>query len=596
MNARHPIPSLRRILVVDDNAGIHEDFRRIFDVKPTDSLAQEEEALFGSPVVERADVPEQRFEITSVLQGEPALELVRKSVAEGNRFHVAFVDMRMPPGWNGVETIKRLWQVDPLLEVVLCTAYSDYTWQELTTELGATDRFLVLKKPFESVEVRQLAMSLSEKNEWNESRECRLSELEDAVRKRTQELQTALSAAQAADRSKSEFLANVSHEIRTPMTAVLGFTDMLLDELNVDAGNPRAVEAVKVIRRNGDHLLGLINDILDLCKVEAGMFTVDEEVCSPRQVVNETMELLRGRAEDKGLTLQLQLEEPVCDAVQTDAKRLKQILVNLIGNAIKFTDAGQVSVTLRHSAELQPRLEFDITDTGIGISGEQRNKLFQPFTQGDTSITRRFGGTGLGLTISKRLARLLDGDVELVKSFPGEGSTFRLKLPLKQVAPGSAGTTAARPEAVASQVARINVAADAINPLEGIHILLAEDGQDNQALIMHMLRKAGAKVTLAENGKLALDKVRLSFVRGDKYDLVLMDMQMPIMDGYEATSILRSEGYDLPIIALTAQAMTGDREKCLAAGCSDYTTKPIRKAELINTIVSHYTAALQVSQ
>jgi signal transduction histidine kinase/CheY-like chemotaxis protein len=389
-------------------------------------------------------------------------------------------------------------------------------------------------------------------------------------------------AAVVANRAKSEFLANMSHEIRTPMTAILGFTDVLLDEL--ENAPPELVRALQTIERNGSYLLGLINDILDLSKIEAGRLEVERVTCSPAQVVADVASLMRVRAEARNLPLEIEYLGAIPQTLHSDPTRLRQILINLVGNAIKFTEVGSVRLVTRlvQSSDSPPRLRFDIIDTGIGMAQAQLANVFQPFTQADSSTSRRFGGTGLGLTISKRLAEMLGGDIS-VSSSPGRGSTFSLTV---ETGPLEGVRMLDHPaEAVDESRRRAEVSALPEVKLHG-RILLAEDGPDNQRLIAFILKKAGAEVALAENGQVAYDTVLAAQQAGRPFDAILMDMQMPVMDGYEATRQLRRAGYTGPIIALTACNMVGDREKCLDAGCDDFATKPIDRETLLALVAA----------
>ncbi len=403
----------------------------------------------------------------------------------------------------------------------------------------------------------------------------RTRRIEELVLERTRELAETNASLSAANRAKSEFLANVSHEVRTPMTAILGFADSLAEQ---DVGASERAELVDIIRRNGRHLLAILNDVLDLSKIEAGRMRVERIPCSLRQIVDETLSLLRVRAEQKGLALDVEWALPLPARIQSDPVRFRQILNNLVGNAIKFTESGSVRVRVRLS---DGQLVVDVVDTGVGMTGEQIARIFQPFTQADASTTRRFGGTGLGLAISRRMAQLLGGDIE-VSSRHGEGSHFRVSLDPGELAGVGWMNAAERPEALAAAPPR----PAAPTRLDG-RILLAEDTPDSRRLVRHHLERAGLRVDVAENGVEAYRLMLDALLAGEPYDVVLMDMQMPEMDGYEATSRLRDEGYRGPIVALTAHAMTGEREKCIAAGCDDYATKPIDRATLLAMIALH---------
>ncbi len=391
--------------------------------------------------------------------------------------------------------------------------------------------------------------------------------------------------AEAANHAKSAFLANMSHEIRTPMTAILGYADLLAD--NKEAP-PHCLEAIGTIKQNGLHLLTIINDILDMSKIEVGKMTVEHIDTCPARIVEEAVSLMRPRAKGKGIDVAVKYDTPIPERIESDPTRLRQILLNLLGNAIKFTEVG--TVTIRVAVELERKqLCFRVVDTGIGMSPEQRDTIarFDAFSQADGSTTRKFGGSGLGLRISNSLAQLLGGTIE-VESTLGCGSTFTATVSTGDLT-GVPMLTKQGIEERADQVIKVErkQASDSKgNPLQGLRILLAEDGPDNQRLIAFVLKKAGADVSVADNGQIALDQVQNAGLE-TPFDVILMDMQMPVLDGYSATGKLRELGYTGPIIALTAHAMAGDRQKCIDAGCDDYLTKPIDRAKLIAIISAH---------
>lgn len=395
-------------------------------------------------------------------------------------------------------------------------------------------------------------------------------------------------------RAKSQFLATISHEIRTPLTAILGFSELLhardLDE------NDRYAYA-NTIHRNAEHLLELINDILDLSKIEVGRMTIAPQPTDLRLLLADVVELLRWRAGEKGVHLASEFASGMPQWVLVDALRVRQILVNIVGNAVKFTEEGGVRVLVSEGDPGQ--LRIDVIDTGVGIPPEVLPALFDRFQQGDASMSRRFGGTGLGLAISRKLARMMSGDI-VVQSAPGEGSTFTITLHApacaapqgERLTRGPVAVAPPAPEPVAQlqpALATISTSAGTIAgasatnlPLTGLRIVYAEDGPDNQRLISLLLRKAGAQVTVVEHGLLLVDSMIRATREGQAFDLVLTDMQMPEMDGYAATRRLRELGFTTPILALTAHAMSGEKEKCLAAGCSGFLTKPIDRTTLVN--------------
>ena len=411
-------------------------------------------------------------------------------------------------------------------------------------------------------------------------------------------LTAARHAAEEADRTKSAFLANMSHEIRSPMTAILGYAD-LLGDAHLD---PEAHESVRIIKRNGEHLLTIINDILDISKIEAGKMGVELIETDPVAIVSDVVDLMRERAESKGLRLEVEFRNKIPETIHNDPTRLRQILLNLVGNAIKFTDEGHVRIVTQlvkgtetgtGEEDGKPMLRLDVLDTGIGMSPEQMASLFQPFTQADSTTTRKFGGTGLGLVISRRLTELLGGHLTCT-STPGKGSCFTATID-----PGDlSGVRMIDPSVEElAQAGRVGERANTKSrvTLSG-RILLAEDGPDNQRLISHILRKAGAEVEVAGDGRIAVDAVMAAEEQGKPFDLILMDVQMPVLDGYAATRELRERGCRTPIVALTAHAMDGHREQSVEAGCDGYITKPIDRGSLIEQAHRYMSWAMRADE
>ncbi|MFO0939960.1 MAG: CheR family methyltransferase [Pirellulales bacterium] len=393
-----------------------------------------------------------------------------------------------------------------------------------------------------------------------------------AHKKLEQELTEARIEAEIAAKARGEFLANMSHEIRTPMTAILGHTEILAEQLI----EPDNLQSLEVIRRNGKHLLELINNILDLSKVDAGRLEVQLAEVSPTTILADVRSLMDVRANEKDIDLSFVFDSPVPVAIRIDELRLRQILINLIGNAIKFTDKGSVRVSISFSEELN-QFTIRVEDTGIGMSKAQLEQIFDPFTQADGSNSRRFEGTGLGLAISHRLAKALGGEIS-VSSQLGVGSVFTVRF----FCPDASQERTKPDLRLESSIERLEQSSRGL----AIHgrILIVDDRRDIRLLAQHMVEKSGGQVLTASNGQEALEL--LSSSTCPQIDLVLMDMQMPVLDGYQTVQILRQRGFSKPIIALTANAMIEDREKCLAAGCDDYTTKPLDHKKLIELIAA----------
>lgn len=411
--------------------------------------------------------------------------------------------------------------------------------------------------------------------------------LDDIVKLRTRQLQETISElviakkkAEAANSAKSQFLANMSHEIRTPMNGIMGFSDLLADE---DLSDEQR-ESVNTIRECGQNLLRLIDDILDFSKIEAGQLNIEIIDCSLATLLNSIGSLMRPKAIEKGLEFEIIESNGLPAAIRSDSTRLQQCLVNLIGNAIKFTGQGHVyiNVSLEYK-DNQPYIRFDVEDTGIGIQEDKQAKVFESFTQADGATTRKYGGTGLGLTITKQLTDFLGGELTLA-SEEDKGSVFSLMIP--------AGVDITKQpfldkDSIASHTDPRH--AEAEQPEFSGNVLVAEDALTNQMLIKSLLERLGLQVTIVEDGNQVLQKVLTG-----QFDLIFMDMMMPYMNGYEATAALRAKGITTPIVALTANAMKGDDKKCLEVGCDEYLAKPIDRRELLKTIGKYLSIEVKV--
>jgi signal transduction histidine kinase/CheY-like chemotaxis protein len=377
-----------------------------------------------------------------------------------------------------------------------------------------------------------------------------------------------------ANQTKSAFLANISHELRTPLGAILGYAHLLQHE----DSHGEKLDFARSIERNGEQLARLVDDLLDLSKIEAGRIELEKIECKLSDVIHETLNVLTIHARKKNVEVNVRFATPVPDAFRTDPFRLKQILTNIIGNAVKFTDHGAIDILLSFASLPRSELTIRVRDTGRGIAPDERSKLFKPFSQADPSMTRKYGGTGLGLNFSRALARLLGGDLELTWSQLNEGSEFTLRVPVETASDAWMTTRLDEPQPPPAPKETTAGGFD----FKGRRFLIVDDSPDNRDILQRFLMPTGALLDEATDGVECLEKVARI-----PYDMIFMDIQMPRMDGLQATKILRERHFQGAIVALTAHAMKQDRERCLAAGCNEHLSKPIQRLALMETVARY---------
>jgi signal transduction histidine kinase len=514
------------------------------------------------------------FHVLTASNGHEALTVLRTREPD-----IILSDVMMP-GMDGLELLQRVKSHDAwkFIPFILLTARVSREERLSGLDHGADD---YLTKPFDALELKtRLRAALRTRALYREL-ELKNHELEDArnglqrkVEERTFELSLQSQKALAANKSKDQFLANMSHEMRTPLTAIIGFSDLIATGVT----ETDAAEFQETIRRNAKHLLSLIDEILDFSKIESGTVTVERGPIEIEDFFSSIERTFQPIVQKKQIEFKITVDERVPPVLVTDAKRLRQMVTNLIGNAVKFTERGtvlaEVHVIDDHGS---PQLRIRVIDTGIGISPSVHDKLFAPFSQADVSLSRKFGGTGLGLALSRKIARLFGGELMIESSTPGVGSVFTLWVPIEIPARPLLG----RQRSKTTKSSQRSSVAALSKQLAGLRILLADDSSDNRTLIKRMLEGVGAHLEFASDG---VDAVEMA--KAHSYDVILMDLQMPRLDGFGATKLIREAGFTNPILALTAHASDQDLDRVLEAGCNDRLVKPIEFDHMVSSILA----------
>ncbi len=563
---------LYKILIVDDNEMIHNDFRKILagESSNSDALTTAEAALFAEKNTFSVDLA---YNIDSAYQGSEGLEKVQQSLKQNSHYALAFVDMRMPPGWDGLETVSRIWEVDPNIQVVICTAYSDYSWAEMWSCLGKTDKLLILKKPFDNVEVQQLASSLCSKWQLKKKEVHARAALNEAIKqlkdsnkeleKSNFKLIKARKEAEQASMAKTEFLANMSHELRTPLNAIIGFTNRLLRRTE-DVLPERDMDALLTVSRNASHLLELINQILGIIKIDSGEaemeFSDFDVVDAVRNICNQ----MQPQIGDKPIDFLIDLPDHTIN-ISADITKVRQILTNLISNGIKYTQKGSITVTAirENRQQMGDCVAISVTDTGVGIKGEDHDKLFKTFSQIDSSTTRLVGGTGLGLASCQRLIALHGGVIEF-QSTPGKGSVFTAVFPCsgKQVtSPQETNLDIQQPEQAST-----------------ITILCVDDGTTHFSDIQKNLKDRNYNTASLKSYNEALDISKTATP-----DILCLDICVPITEGRQvAKELLREPSLrNIPAMIISVRSEENSDHK---PGSRIYLPKPIKPNKLLLTM------------
>ena len=556
----------RRILIVDDNESIHKDFRKLLNNNQDNSLGELESRLFGTnnPTTGSGDHADEAypvdFELDSAFQGKEGLEMIRSAKLNGNPYSVAFVDIRMPPGWDGVKTIQEIRKIDQDIQFVICTAYSDYSWLELSRILGHSSSLLVLKKPFDAVEVQQIALAMTEKWRLSEMAGIKMSEMEELVAIQTERL---LKTSQ----QKDEFVSAFSHELRTPLSAINGHA-RLLTVRDSSGLSPSQLVSAREIEANGLILLGMVNDLLDLACFDAREENLVLSKISSLQLVESAIRMLSPQWRRKNQNIQV-FNTLAPESFVGDSIKLKQVMINILYNAIKFSpDRSNISISTSRNEDT---INISIADEGPGVDPSIMDRIFERYFQGENVKSEYLGGVGLGLTVARRLTELHDGNI-VVENLKNKGACFSVLIPQQELVKqhDEAGHNDRSFDFTGETLA-------------GLRVLVVDDNSVNRELISAMIADMGAEIFTATNGEDALEKA-LSI----RPDVILMDLMMPVMGGIEATRRIKSnpEISKTPVIAVTASIDNTTLDNARKAGCFASVHKPVKDYEIREIILS----------
>lgn len=561
----------KRILVVDDNDDIHYDIDKLLGrvgSAADKAISSLEDELFGDKASESQKPTRIEYDLSHAYQGEEAIEMVEKAEKADKPFSVILMDVRMPPGLDGVQTIHKIWQKYPRIEMVLCTAYSDYSWDEIVAKLGGNDKLFFLKKPFEPIALQQIVFTLTQK--WSSG--AQIEALEREVRERTeqldqliQELEQVKKEVAPRNTSMADFITNMSYEIRTPLQGVIGMNSLLLDS---DLGTDQKA-ITETAKQSAESLLNVMNNILDFERIATNNINLSTAPFDIRQMIVRIRKSIKAAIQYKNLQLKVHVDDSIPGSIVGDVNRVERILFHLAENAIKFSDEGTVTINVSEEQldENEVTLRIAVTDSGPGISEDYLPHIFDCRQRSRSEFSKKPVESRFGLFICKHLTNIMNGEMG-VESTLGSGSTFWFKLSFP----------------IAHTTPAVTVVDDSqLSCAQDIRVLIAEDNIVNQIVARRILEKEGFQVVVVSNGRKVLKELE-----SKAYDLILMDVHMPEMDGYEATTIIREQekGTDrhIPIIAITASIKEEARDLCIKAGMDDFIRKPVVPADLAQAL------------